>query len=80
MLQQEHSEWQLHLQGNVADSAGDFTIADVMYAPVALRFVTYSIPVSDRARQFVDAVQRLESVQQWIEAARAEGIAGFAAP
>jgi glutathione S-transferase len=51
---------------------GDFTIADVMYAPVALRFVTYSIPVSEHARQFVDAVQRLESVQQWIEAARAE--------
>lgn len=51
---------------------GDLSIADIMYAPVALRFVTYSIPVSDRARQFVDAVQRLASVQQWIAEARAE--------
>lgn len=51
---------------------GDLSIADIMFAPVALRFVTYSIPVSGPARQFVEAVQRLESVQQWIEEARGE--------
>ncbi len=51
---------------------GEFSIPDVMFMPVALRFVTYSIPVSDTAREFVDAVQGSESVQQWIEAARAE--------
>jgi glutathione S-transferase len=51
---------------------GEFSIADVIFAPVALRFVTYSIPVSDKAREFVDAVQGSESVQQWIKAARRE--------
>ena len=43
-----------------------------MFAPVALRFMTYSIPVSERAGEFVDTVQKAKSVQQWIEAARAE--------
>lgn len=42
---------------------GDFSIADIMFAPVALRFVTYSIPVSRHAREFVEAVSDLESVQ-----------------
>jgi len=51
---------------------GDFSIADAMFAPVALRFVTYSIPVSEPAQKFVDAICNLESVQRWIEAARAE--------
>ncbi|MGI9326736.1 MAG: glutathione S-transferase family protein [Pseudomonadales bacterium] len=51
---------------------GEFSIADIFFTPVALRFVTYSIPVSDKAKEFVDAVTRSELVQQWIEAARAE--------
>ncbi len=51
---------------------GGFSIADIIFTPVALRFVTYSIPVGDRAREFVDAVQRSESVRQWVEAARVE--------
>lgn len=51
---------------------GDFSIADVMFAPVALRFVTYSIHVSGLAREFVEAVCALASVQQWIEAAQTE--------
>lgn len=51
---------------------GGLSIADIMFTPVALRFVTYSIPLSDRAREFVDAVLKSESVQQWIDAALAE--------
>jgi glutathione S-transferase len=51
---------------------GEFSIADVMFAPVALRFVTYSIPVNEQSREFVEAVCNLESVQRWIEASRAE--------
>jgi glutathione S-transferase len=51
---------------------GEFSIADVMFAPVALRFVTYSIPVSGQSRDFVEAVRQLASVQRWVEAARAE--------
>lgn len=51
---------------------GDLSIADVMFAPVALRFVTYSIPVSRRSREFVDAVLGLDSVGQWVVAAERE--------
>jgi glutathione S-transferase len=51
---------------------GDFSIADIMFTPVALRFVTYSIPVSGHSQEFVDAVCGLESVQRWIDAARVE--------
>ena len=43
-----------------------------MFAPVALRFVTYSIPIGDKAQEYVDAVLRLDSVEQWIKAAREE--------
>lgn len=51
---------------------GEFSVADIMFAPVALRFVTYSIPVSEDARKFVDAVQKSASVRKWIAAAEAE--------
>ena len=51
---------------------GTFSIADVMFAPVALRFVTYEIAVSPEASEFMDAVCGLQSVQQWIAAAREE--------
>ncbi len=51
---------------------GGFSIADVFYAPVALRFLSYSIPVSDRAVEFIEAVQNLSSVREWVAAAREE--------
>lgn len=51
---------------------GEFSIADVMFAPVALRFVTYGIQVSSETREFIDAVMGLQSVQQWIASAREE--------
>lgn len=51
---------------------GRMSTADVMYAPVALRFVTYDIPVPDPARSFIDAVCALPAIQEWIRAAEAE--------
>lgn len=51
---------------------GAFSIADVMYVPMALRFVTYDIPVPADARGFVDAVTALPSVREWIDAAARE--------
>jgi glutathione S-transferase len=35
---------------------GEFTIADVVYAPVALRFLTYDIPITPAAKFFMDEV------------------------
>lgn len=51
---------------------GDFSIADVMYVPVALRFVTYGIVLQPAAQRFVEAVQMMDAVQVWIQAAIAE--------
>jgi glutathione S-transferase len=44
---------------------GQFSIADVMYAPVALRFVSYSIPLSPDAQTFLDQILQLESIRDW---------------
>ncbi len=51
---------------------GGFSLADVMFTPVALRFVTYSTPVSSRAQEFISAVCASISVQKWIELASDE--------
>jgi glutathione S-transferase len=53
-------------------SGGRPGIADAMYAPVVSRFRTYSIPVSDAARKYCDAVWALPGLQDWVAAARAE--------
>jgi glutathione S-transferase len=51
---------------------GNFSIADVMYAPVALRFATYGITLSPEAHRFVTAVQALPAIQRWAEESAAE--------
>lgn len=51
---------------------GDFSLADVVYAPVALRFVTYETPLIPEAQPFVEAVQSLPAIQAWAAAAAAE--------
>ena len=47
-------------------------IADVVFAPVALRFVTYSIPAPAAAQSYVDAVTGLGSIREWVAAAQRE--------
>ena len=51
---------------------GQFTLADAMYAPVVLRFVTYGVEAPDGARQYMDAVQEDPDIEAWISDARAE--------
>jgi glutathione S-transferase len=51
---------------------GSFSIADAMYAPVASRFRTYAIPLERDAAAYVDALFGLPSMQEWLEAAKAE--------
>lgn len=51
---------------------GDFSIADAMYAPVALRFVTYGIDLKPNSQRFVTSVRELAPVQVWVAAAAAE--------
>ncbi|KXF82931.1 glutathione S-transferase family protein [Enterovibrio coralii] len=46
---------------------GDFSIADVMYAPVVLRFITYGVTLSDDAQRYATHVIQNAALQQWIE-------------
>jgi glutathione S-transferase len=51
---------------------GKLSIADLVYAPVALRFVTYGIPMAAEALSYTDAVTSLASVREWVAAAERE--------
>lgn len=51
---------------------GDFSIADVVYAPVALRFVTYQVAIDQQATHFIDAVQSLPAIKSWATDSAAE--------
>ena len=51
---------------------GRFSIADCMYAPVVMRFVTYGTVLSGPARQYMDTMLGNASVKAWIEAAGRE--------
>ena len=51
---------------------GAFGAADIMYAPVVTRLVTYSIPVPRFAERYIEAVTGHPMVQDWIAEAQAE--------
>jgi glutathione S-transferase len=51
---------------------GKFSIADAMYAPVTFRFVTYAVPLSPIAQAYVNTLQGLPAMQEWLAAAKAE--------
>jgi glutathione S-transferase len=51
---------------------GPLSMADIMYAPVALRFVTYGIALEPPGDEFVRAVERLEPIGEWADLSRTE--------
>ena len=51
---------------------GRFSIADAMYAPVALRFQTYAVSVDGAAGEYMRSLLALPAMQEWIAAAHAE--------
>jgi glutathione S-transferase len=51
---------------------GRFTVADAFFAPVTIRFVGYGVELPAVARQYVDTVQALPAMQDWLTAGRAE--------
>lgn len=51
---------------------GAFGAADIMYAPVVTRLVTYSIPVPKFAQGYMDAVLSHPFMQDWIAGAQEE--------
>ena len=51
---------------------GEFSIADCMYAPVALRFLTYGVPCGPVEHAYVETVLGHPPVMEWMEAAQEE--------
>jgi glutathione S-transferase len=51
---------------------GQFTIADAMFAPVALRFITYDVCLDAVSSQYVQALLALSAMQDWLKAAEVE--------
>ncbi|HEX4737820.1 MAG TPA: glutathione S-transferase family protein [Allosphingosinicella sp.] len=51
---------------------GTFGAVDIMFAPVVMRFVTYSVPVPRFAAAYMEAMLAHPWMRQWIEAAQEE--------
>ena len=51
---------------------GDWCAADMMYAPVVTRFVTYGVPVPNFAASYMKAVLSHPHVAEWIDKAQDE--------
>ncbi|MGL6313247.1 glutathione S-transferase family protein [Vibrio sp. WXL103] len=51
---------------------GEWSIADAMYTPVALRFQTYGVSLSQGARAYQQKVLASASLQQWLKDAKLE--------
>jgi|SRR5579883_2082440 len=54
---------------------GAFSIADAMYAPVALRFVSYSVEIGAVERAYVDTLLALPEMREWLSEAQTEALA-----
>ncbi|HEU0066160.1 MAG TPA: glutathione S-transferase [Sphingomonas sp.] len=51
---------------------GDFGAADIMFAPVCTRIVTYQLPIARFAAPYIDAVLQHRWMQDWIAGAQEE--------
>ena len=51
---------------------GPFSAADIMFAPVVTRFVTYSLPVPNFAQTYMLAVLKHPFMAEWLAAAQEE--------
>jgi glutathione S-transferase len=51
---------------------GEFSVADAMFAPVALRFVTYGVPLAATSQAYVDRISSLPAVRRWLRESEQE--------
>ncbi len=51
---------------------GEFSIADAMYAPIVLRYLTYGIRVGAIEQDYCNAICALPAIQAWLADANAE--------
>ncbi len=53
---------------------GQFSIADAMYAPVCLRFITYAVELDPVPAAYVKTMTGLPAMREWIKAAETEAV------
>jgi glutathione S-transferase len=53
---------------------GAYSIADAMYAPVALRFQTYGLPIPAASREYLQTVLADPLLAEWTIASETEGV------
>lgn len=53
---------------------GRYSVADAMFAPVAMRIVTYGLPIETLSRQYLQTVVDDPRLAPWIAAAHAENV------
>jgi len=51
---------------------GTFSAADIFYAPIVARFISYQVPVPGFAQTYMQAIWEHDWMQQWVGAAQAE--------
>jgi glutathione S-transferase len=51
---------------------GEFSIADAMYTPMALRFSSYQVEVGEVEAAYIRAIEDHPAVKEWVSGARAE--------
>ncbi|RFA27752.1 glutathione S-transferase [Alkalilimnicola ehrlichii] len=51
---------------------GEFSVADAMFAPVALRFMSYGVALGEFEAAYRDQILAMPEIQEWIEAGREE--------
>jgi glutathione S-transferase len=51
---------------------GEYSIADAMFAPIALRFEGYSIPLTGVEEAYVGSVLNQPCIIEWMEAGKLE--------
>lgn len=52
---------------------GEFCAADAFFAPLTRRLVTYGVELPPAAARYVEAIERLDAMRDWLAAAAAEG-------
>lgn len=53
---------------------GDFSVADAMYAPVAIRFLVYDIKLPVAAKTYQETLLARPAVNEWMRGAATEGV------
>ncbi|MES9969235.1 MAG: glutathione S-transferase family protein [Candidatus Thiodiazotropha sp.] len=51
---------------------GEYSIADAMFAPIVLRFISYNVSLIGVAKEYVDSVMQQPGINEWLEAANHE--------